>query len=81
MDEHVLDPDPITQFGRWLHDARASCPQPDAMTLATTGADGRPSARVVLLRSHDERGFVFFTNRDSRKGRELHENAGPGSPS
>jgi pyridoxamine 5'-phosphate oxidase len=73
VDEHDLDPDPIVQFGAWLDDAQRACPQPHAMTLATVGADGRPSARVVLLRGHDQRGFVFFTNRDSRKGRELRE--------
>jgi pyridoxamine 5'-phosphate oxidase len=74
MDEHELDVDPIVQFGLWLHDAREACPQGDAMTLATAARDGRPSARVVLLRAHDERGFVFFTNRGSRKGAELNEN-------
>ena len=71
MDERDLDPDPIAEFGRWLDEALEACPQPYAMTLATVGADGRPSARVVLLRGHDEHGFVFFTNRTSRKGREL----------
>lgn len=71
MDERDLDPDPIVELGRWLSEALEACPQPYAMTLATVGGDGRPSARVVLLRGHDERGFVFFTNRDSRKGREL----------
>ena len=71
VDEHDLDPDPIVEFGRWLGEALEACPQPYAMTLATVGADLRPSARVVLLRAHDERGFVFFTNRGSRKGRDL----------
>jgi len=74
MDEHELDLDPIVQFGLWLRDARQACPQADAMTLATAARNGRPSARVVLLRAHDERGFVFFTNRGSRKGTELREN-------
>ena len=73
MDEHDLDHDPLVQFDRWLEEARAACPQPLAMTLATVGADGRPSARIVLLRGRDEHGFVFFTNRESRKGRELGE--------
>jgi pyridoxamine 5'-phosphate oxidase len=71
VDERDLDPDPIGQFDRWLAEARATCPQPYAMTLATVGPDGRPSARVVLLRDHDHHGLVFFTNRESRKGEEL----------
>ena len=74
VDERDLDLDPIVQFGAWLAEARAACPQPDAMTLATADDEGRPSARVVLLRGHDEHGFVFFTNRKSRKGRELQTN-------
>jgi pyridoxamine 5'-phosphate oxidase len=74
MDEHDLDVDPFVQFELWLREAREACPQPEAMTLATASRDGRPSARVVLLRAHDERGFVFFTNRASRKGAELREN-------
>jgi len=74
MDERELDDDPIAQLQAWVADARASGPQPDAMTLATADASGRPSARVVLLRGIDERGLVFFTNRTSRKGEELREN-------
>ena len=58
----------------WLAQAEKACPQPHAMTLATADANGQPSARMVLLRGHDERGFVFFTNKDSRKGRELRAN-------
>ena len=74
MDEDGLAADPLTQLAAWLEDARAACPQPDAMTLATADADGRPSARQVLLRGLDERGLVFYTNRSSRKARELAEN-------
>lgn len=74
MDEGELDDDPIAQLQAWVADARASVPAPDAMTLATADASGRPSARVVLLRGIDERGLVFFTNRTSRKGEELREN-------
>lgn len=74
MDEHELDDDALTQLQAWLTDARRAVPQPDAMTLATAGRDGRPSARIVLLRGIDPDGLVFFTNRTSRKGRELAEN-------
>ena len=74
MNERDLDPDPIAQFTIWLADAGEVCSQPNAMTLATADAGGRPSARIVLLRGHDPNGFVFFTNRESRKGRELAAN-------
>jgi pyridoxamine 5'-phosphate oxidase len=64
--------DPLVQFQRWFDEAvAAGLREPNAMTLATVGADGRPSARVVLLKSFDAAGFVFFTNYESRKGREL----------
>ncbi|RPI07861.1 MAG: pyridoxamine 5'-phosphate oxidase, partial [Actinobacteria bacterium] len=67
-----LAADPITQFIRWFDDAsNAGLEEPHAMTLATTTPDRRPDARMVLLRGVDERGFVWFTNRNSRKGREL----------
>ncbi len=70
-----LDPDPLRQFHMWFDMARrASEADPTAMTLATCTRDGRPSARIVLLKRADERGFVFYTNRESRKGRELLEN-------
>jgi pyridoxamine 5'-phosphate oxidase len=72
--EDDLDPDPVKQFDAWLAEARTACPLPEAMTLATSTLDGRPAARTVLLRSHDARGFVFFTHAGSRKGRELDEN-------
>lgn len=74
VDEHDLDADPLTALQAWLREAEGRSPRPDAMTLATATPDGRPSARVVLLRGLDERGLVFFTNRTSRKGAELEEN-------
>ena len=70
-----MEPEPIKQFIGWLQEAEsAEVPQPDAMTLATCSRDGHPSARIVLLRGVDERGFVFFTNYESRKARDLEEN-------
>jgi pyridoxamine 5'-phosphate oxidase len=67
--------DPLALFREWLEAARASGLElPEAMTLATANADGRPSARTVLLKGADEAGFAFFTNYESRKGRELAEN-------
>lgn len=72
LEESDLLDDPIELFRRWFDDAaRAGMPQPNAMTLATADADGRPSARVVLLKGVDDRGFQFFTNYDSRKAGEL----------
>lgn len=73
--ERDIDPDPYVQFRRWLDDAvAAGVREPDAMTLATATHDGHPSARTVALRGFDERGFVFYTNLESRKSRELAEN-------
>ena len=67
--------DPLRLFSAWLKDASASEPRdPTAMTLATVDTDGTPNARMVLLKGLDERGFVFYTNMDSQKGRELDEN-------
>jgi len=68
--------DPFELFERWLADARASVgpDRAEAMALATSGADGAPGARMVMLRGWDRRGFVFFTNYQSRKGRQLAEN-------
>lgn len=75
LSEGDLRSDPIEQFHLWFADARAAnVPAPEAMTLATATLDARPSARMVLLKGVDERGFVFYTNYDSRKGRELEEN-------
>jgi pyridoxamine 5'-phosphate oxidase len=70
----VLDDDPIAALQAWLDDAGAAVPAPHFMTLATATPDGKPSARVVLLRGLDERGLTFFTNRASRKGDELRSN-------
>lgn len=68
--------DPIAEFKAWLAEAEASEPlNPNAMALATADSDGRPSVRMVLLKGVDERGFVFFTNLESRKGAELKTNA------
>ncbi|WP_294290217.1 pyridoxamine 5'-phosphate oxidase [uncultured Sphingomonas sp.] len=68
--------DPIQIFDAWLHEAEASEPNdPNAMALASADAQGRPSVRMVLLKGHDERGFVFYTNRESRKAGELAVNA------
>ena len=73
--ESELLPDPIAQFERWFSDALAAEPvEPNAMTLATAEASGAPSARVVLLKGFDQSGFVFYTNYNSRKGRELSAN-------
>jgi pyridoxamine 5'-phosphate oxidase len=66
--------DPIATLRAWLDEARAAVAAPEAMTLATATPDGKPSARIVLLRSLDERGLIFFTNRTSRKGTELTAN-------
>lgn len=69
--EADLAPDWVTQFTRWFADATDyGLPEPNAMIVSTSGADGRPSARTVLLKGFDERGFAFFTNYESRKGRE-----------
>jgi pyridoxamine 5'-phosphate oxidase len=75
LDERDLDPDPIAQFHRWFRDAEeAGIPLAEAVVLATATPDCTPSARVVLLKGADERGFVVFTNRESRKGQELAAN-------
>jgi pyridoxamine 5'-phosphate oxidase len=75
MREEDFATDPVEQFARWYEDARrAGLELPEAMTLATAAADGTPSARTVLLKGVDERGFLFFTNYESRKGRELADN-------
>ncbi|MFZ4731544.1 MAG: pyridoxamine 5'-phosphate oxidase [Pirellulales bacterium] len=75
LDETTVAPDPVRQFAAWYDAAvAAGVPEPEAMTLSTATPDGRPSARVVLLRGFDARGFCFFTNYESRKGRELTAN-------
>jgi pyridoxamine 5'-phosphate oxidase len=73
--EAEVDADPVVQFGRWFEQAtQAGLLEPHAMTLATATPDGRPSARMVLLRGFDARGFCFYTNYESRKGAELAAN-------
>jgi pyridoxamine 5'-phosphate oxidase len=72
LDEHASHADPLQQFALWFEQAlQALLPEPNAMTLATVGDDGRPSTRVVLIKGFDARGIVWYTNYDSRKGREL----------
>ena len=74
LDERDLDPDPLQQFERWFA-AAAELPLREAMALATAARDGRPSARMVLLKGADEQGFAFYTGYESRKADELAENA------
>jgi pyridoxamine 5'-phosphate oxidase len=75
LDENVIDRDPIRQFQLWFNDAiEAKLPLPEAMTLATATPDGRPSARMVLLKQVDHEGFVFFTNYNSAKASQLDAN-------
>jgi pyridoxamine 5'-phosphate oxidase len=72
LDESMLPINPLAQFRSWLEEARdGGVAEPNAMTLATVAADGKPSARIVLLRGFDERGLRFFTNFESRKAQEL----------
>jgi pyridoxamine 5'-phosphate oxidase len=75
LKESDLDPNPFKQFSSWFQQAMdAGLPEPNAMTLATATLDGKPSARIVLLKGFDDRGFVFFTNYESQKGHELSTN-------
>jgi pyridoxamine 5'-phosphate oxidase len=75
LDERDLAPDPLTQFGRWYAEAKdEGAFEPDAAAVATATADGRPSARMVLVKGFDQRGLVFFTNYGSRKGGDLEAN-------
>ena len=75
LSEVELHGDPFVQFGKWMNDAlEAGITLPNAMTLATAAADAVPSARMVLLKAFDPQGFVFYTNYESRKGRELSAN-------
>jgi len=72
LDEQRSAAEPLRQFREWFQQALdAKVPEPNAMTLATVGADGRPSTRIVLIKDIEERGLVWYTNYDSRKGREL----------
>jgi pyridoxamine 5'-phosphate oxidase len=76
LDEKNVTRDPYEQFARWFDEVlRAQLTEPNAMILATVDARGQPSARTVLLKGYDARGFVFYTNYDSRKGRALAHNA------
>jgi len=75
LSEKDLARDPFRQFEKWFQEAEAAkLPEPNAMVVATAGRDGRPGARTMLLKGLDGRGFVFYTNFDSRKGRELEVN-------
>ena len=75
LTREMLDADPFRQFGRWFDEAcTAGLAEPNAMTLATVGADGQPTLRTVLLKIFDQSGFVFFTNYGSRKARQIAEN-------
>ena len=76
LDEAASQAEPMAQFGLWLQQALdAQLPEPNAMTLATVAASGRPSTRVVLIKGFDARGIVWYSNYDSRKGLELQVNA------
>lgn len=75
LTESEVDPNPFVQFQRWFDQAvNAELPEPNAMTLATASKDGIPDARIVLLKAVDDRGFTFFTNYNSTKGKELEAN-------
>src|SRR5689334_9217455 len=75
LSESAVDPDPLRQFLIWFNEClSAKAQEPNAMTLATCGADGQPSARTVLLKSVDAGGFVFYTNYQSQKARDLEQN-------
>lgn len=72
LSEDASQADPLQQFDQWLQEAiQGELPEPNAMTLATVGSDLRPSTRVVLIKGYDERGICWYTNYESRKGREL----------
>jgi len=72
LEEHEVASEPLKQFQSWLNEAfEHKIPEPNAMTLATVGSNGRPSSRIVLIKGCDERGIVWFTNYQSRKGQEL----------
>ncbi len=72
LDESQTTSEPLQLFAQWMEQAiNSQLPEPNAMTLATVGADGRPSTRIVLIKGFDGRGLVWYTNYESRKGREL----------
>jgi pyridoxamine 5'-phosphate oxidase len=75
LSENDVDPDPIRQFAKWFDEAvQAKVPEPNAMSVATATANGRPSSRILLIKEFNEKGFVWYTNYSSRKGHELQEN-------
>lgn len=75
LSESDAHANPIAQFSKWFDEAlRAEVPEPNAMGVSTVGTDGRPSSRILLIKDFDQRGFTWFTNYESRKGRELQEN-------
>ena len=75
LSEEDVDTNPIKQFEKWFQQALASgIEEPNAMTLATSTTDGKPSARIVLLKGIKDNGFVFFTNYESKKGKQIHDN-------
>lgn len=75
LSESDVLPDPIAQFSKWFDEALAAkLPEPNAMSVATVGADGRPSSRILLIKQFDQRGFTWFTNYESRKGQDLQAN-------
>jgi pyridoxamine 5'-phosphate oxidase len=75
LNESDVHANPIEQFKRWFEQAsKAELPEPNAMSISTVSAEGKPSSRVVLLKGYDEKGFVFFTNYESRKGRDIIHN-------
>ena len=75
LSETDVNPDPIKQFSKWFDEAiAAQVPEANAMTMSTATAEGRPSSRILLIKDIDQRGFTFFTNYESRKGRELDSN-------
>ncbi|MEG1357982.1 pyridoxine/pyridoxamine 5'-phosphate oxidase, partial [Comamonas sp.] len=72
LSESASNANPLKQFDQWLQEAvSAEVPEPNAMTVATVGGDMRPSTRIVLIKGYDERGIVWYTNYDSRKGQQL----------
>ena len=75
LEEELVHADPLIQFGKWWNEAiTAAIEEVNAMTLATASSDGLPSARIVLLKGYDARGFVFYTNYESFKGKQIEEN-------
>ena len=75
LSELTVSDDPFAQFSKWFDEAvAAKVPEPNAMSVATVGASGRPSSRILLVKQFDQHGFVWFTNYSSRKGRELEQN-------